>query len=303
MERITGALPVLETPFTSDGTHVDEEDLRAVVEAVIRDGASGLVVFGFATEFATLSDGERDWMVKVVIETAAGRIPVIPSVTDTTAAEAIASAGEYVSAGADAVMVLPRFSEEVVGTLKAVAQQMPEDAPLFVQIEPEATGIPVPVEDIVRLDEAIPNPLAIKAEPKMPAGQFIAAVHRGSEGRISLYTGNQGIVMYEALDRGAVGVMPGCSMVGVYARIVREFLQGAKDRAFDLYNRLVPYLNVFHGPHELQFEKRILVKRGIFKTDYCRSGADSDESVDAYTEAYLWKYYGYLKEQFPQQVT
>jgi hypothetical protein len=45
------------------------------------------------------------------------------------------------------------------------------------------------------------------------------------------------------------------------------------------------------------------MKRGIFKTDYCRSGADSDESVDAYTEAYLWKYYSYLKEQFPQQIT
>lgn len=142
MEKITGAVPVLETPFTADGSRVDEEDLRAVVEAVIRDGASGLMVFGFATEFAELSDAERERLLEVVLETAAGRI---------------------------------------------------------------------------------------------------------------------------------------------------------------LYNRLVPYLNAFHGPHELAFEKRVLVKRGIFKTPFCRSRGSGGE-MDAYTEAYLWKYYDYLREQFPQEI-
>jgi len=301
MNQIRGVVPVLQTPFTSDGAQVDEEDLRNVVEAVIRDGAAGLMLFGFATEFAALSDAERDGMLRVALETAAGRIPVIPSVTKTTAAEVMADAAQYAAAGAPAVMVLPRFKEDFVATLQAVARQIGDRRPLFVQYMPQNTGVAVRIEDFIRLCDSIPNPLAIKAEPPQ-AGQFIEALHRASSGRIALFTGNQGIALYEALDRGAVGVMPGCSIVAVYAKIVREFLNGSKDRAFALYNRLVPYLNVFHGPHELQFEKRILVKRGIFKTDVCRNKPDSAKSLDAHMEAYLWKYYDYLKEQFPADV-
>lgn len=300
MEKITGAVPVLETPFTADGSRVDEEDLRAVVEAVIRDGARGLMVFGFATEFAELSDAERERLLEVVLETAAGRIPVIPSVTETTAAGAIADAGKYVALGADAVMVLPRFEDDFVATMQAVAREVGDELPLYVQVTSGGAGGPVTAEDLVKLGDSIPNSFAVKAEP-VPLGPFITTVHRQSQGHIALYTGNQGIDLYEALDRGAVGVMPGCSMVGVYERIVREFLQGSKDTAFDLYNRLVPYLNAFHGPHELAFEKRILVKRGIFKTPFCRSGGGGGE-MDAYTEAYLWKYYDYLREQFPQEI-
>lgn len=260
MEKITGAVPVLETPFTADGSRVDEEDLRAVVEAVIRDGARGLMVFGFATEFAELSDAERERLLEVVLETAAGRIPVIPSVTETTAAGAIADAGKYVALGADAVMVLPRFEDDFVATMQAVAREVGDELPLYVQVTSGGAGGPVTAEDLVKLGDSIPNSFAVKAEP-VPLGPFITTVHRQSQGHIALYTGNQGIDLYEALDRGAVGVMPGCSMVGVYERIVREFLQGSKDTAFDLYNRLVPYLNAFHGPHELAFEKRIQIGR------------------------------------------
>jgi 4-hydroxy-tetrahydrodipicolinate synthase len=184
--------------------------------------------------------------------------------------------------------------------LQAVAREVGDELPLYVQVTSGGAGGPVTAEDSVKLGDSIPNSFAVKAEP-VPLGPFITTVHRESQGRIALYTGNQGIDLYEALDRGAVGVMPGCSMVGVYERIVREFLQGSKDTAFDLYNRLVPYLNAFHGPHELAFEKRILAKRGIFKTPFCRSGGGGGE-MDAYTEAYLWKYYDYLREQFPQEI-
>ena len=53
------------------------------------DGADGIVLFGYSTEFMHLTVPECDRMLRVVVDTCAGRIPVIPSVTRTTPAEAV----------------------------------------------------------------------------------------------------------------------------------------------------------------------------------------------------------------------
>ena len=63
------------TPFR-DGI-VDEEALRAHVERQIDSGVDGLVPCGSTGESATLSHVEHRQVVEIVIDAAAGRVPVI----------------------------------------------------------------------------------------------------------------------------------------------------------------------------------------------------------------------------------
>ena len=87
-----------------------------------------------------------------------------------------------------------------------------------------------------------------------------------------IFVGNAGFQLIECLDRGAVGAMPGCSMYDVYLDLYRRYVSGDRTGAIEGHNRLLPMLNHIRQNVEqiIAFEKRILKRRGILKTDYCR---------------------------------
>lgn len=73
---LRGCGTALVTPFTRDGT-VDVEALRKLVEWQIEEGIDFLVPCGSTGEAATLSAEERELVVRTVVETARGRIPIM----------------------------------------------------------------------------------------------------------------------------------------------------------------------------------------------------------------------------------
>ena len=70
-----GIHTALITPFRRG--ELDEDALRALVERQIEAGIDGLVPCGSTGESATLSHLEHRRVVEIVIEAAAGRVPVI----------------------------------------------------------------------------------------------------------------------------------------------------------------------------------------------------------------------------------
>lgn len=73
---LRGCGTALVTPFTRDGT-VDVEALRKLVEWQIEEGIDFLVPCGSTGEAATLSAEERELVVRTVVETARGRVPIM----------------------------------------------------------------------------------------------------------------------------------------------------------------------------------------------------------------------------------
>src|ERR1700676_4365452 len=71
----TGCGTAIVTPFQADGS-IDEAALRALVDWQIDSGIDFLVACGSTGEAATLD--EKEWLtaVRIVAETAAGRVPV-----------------------------------------------------------------------------------------------------------------------------------------------------------------------------------------------------------------------------------
>jgi len=85
---LSGLGTAVVTPFHNDGS-LDQASLQKLVEAQIAGGMDFLVPCGSTGEASTLSEDETDAVIRTVIETAAGRVPVLAGCTHNATAEAV----------------------------------------------------------------------------------------------------------------------------------------------------------------------------------------------------------------------
>lgn len=102
-KAISGSIPALVTPFR-DGA-LDEETLRALVDWQIAEGSRGLVPVGTTGESPTLSHEEHGRVVEIVVDQAAGRVPVIAGAGSNSTTEGIRLMRHAEAVGADAALV------------------------------------------------------------------------------------------------------------------------------------------------------------------------------------------------------
>ena len=102
-----GSIPALVTPFRN-GT-VDEKALAELVEWHVAEGSHGLVAVGTTGETPTLSHAEHERCVEIVVETAAGRIPVIAGAGSNSTEESVSLMRHAKAVGADAALVVTPY--------------------------------------------------------------------------------------------------------------------------------------------------------------------------------------------------
>jgi 4-hydroxy-tetrahydrodipicolinate synthase len=116
MTRLQGCGTALVTPFTERG-EVDYAALRALVEWQIAEGIDFLVPCGSTGEAQTLEDAERERVV-VVVETAAGRVPVMAGASSNDTSRAVAEARRMCRVGADYILTAtPYYNKPSQGGL------------------------------------------------------------------------------------------------------------------------------------------------------------------------------------------
>mgnify|MGYP001146458467 CR=1 FL=1 len=103
----TGSIPALVTPFTNG--EVDKKALKDLVEWHIAEGSSGVVPVGTTGETPTLSHEEHRDVVRICVETAAGRIPVIAGAGSNSTREATSLTQFAQEIGADAALVVTPY--------------------------------------------------------------------------------------------------------------------------------------------------------------------------------------------------
>ncbi|KAA9085317.1 dihydrodipicolinate synthase family protein [Microbacterium radiodurans] len=133
MTDLTGAWPVVLTPFTSDDD-VDHDALAAYVEWLIASGANGLFAVALSGEMYELTSTERVAVARTVVDATAGRVPVAASVvsaTDTDAA--ITEARELAEVGVDIVVLIASAfvadgepDEKLVDAVGAIGAALPD---------------------------------------------------------------------------------------------------------------------------------------------------------------------------------
>ena len=142
--------------------------------------------------------------------------------------------------------------------------------PVIVQYAPDLTRVQISTEILVQLAKKYPQ-IGFKID-NTPSGGVISAITRGTDGATKVYIGNAAVQWLEGLERGAIGSMPGCSMVEVYNKSYNAFINGSKEEANRIHNDILPLLNSVKQSVEMLFmaEKYILKRRGVINSEYCR---------------------------------
>ena len=299
MVEIKGICPIIAATFHENG-EVDYESLENLVKTLIKGGCHAVTLFGIAGEYYKLSDEERKKMVEVTVKAAkeAGGKTII-SVTDHATEVAVKTAKYFEEAGADCLMLLPPFflkpgAAYLYEHMKAIANAV--SIPIMAQYAPEQTGVAISPQTFINLEKECPNIMYYKIECK-PAGPYVSELVRMTEGRMKIFVGNAGFQIIECMDRGAIGAMPGCSMYDVYLDIYNEYVNGNRDEAIKIHNLLLPMLNHIRQNVEqiISFEKRILARRGIIKSAYCRKPS---YNTDPYFDRLFDEFYAVMAEKY-----
>ena len=161
---ITGSIVALVTPLNSDSLEVDWNALKKLVEWHIELGTSSIVAVGTTGESATLDVSEHSAVIRMVVATAAGRIPVIAGTGANSTREAIVLTKAAKEAGADAcLLVTPYYNKPTQEGLylhhRAIAEAVDIDQILY--NVPGRTACDMQVETVLRLS-ALDNIIGIK---------------------------------------------------------------------------------------------------------------------------------------------
>lgn len=159
----TGSLVALITPLDERG-RVDRASLQKLIDYHVAAGTSAIVAVGTTGESATLSHAEHIDVVRMTVEMAAGRIPVIAGAGANATAEAVALTEQLADSGVVACLsVTPYYNkpgqEGLYQHFKTIAQST--DLPQILYNVPSRTGCDLLPETVARLAE-IWNIVAIK---------------------------------------------------------------------------------------------------------------------------------------------
>ena len=161
--RLRGSLVALVTPF-AEGGGVDEEALRALVDWHVEEGTAGLVPVGTTGESPTLSHPEHERVVEVVVERAAGRVPVVAGAGSNNTAEAVRLVRHAAAVGADAALaVTPYYNRPTQGGLVAHFTALAEaaDLPILIYNIPARSAVDMDVATMAALAR-VPGIVGVK---------------------------------------------------------------------------------------------------------------------------------------------
>ena len=159
----TGCGTALVTPFTREGA-VDEAGVRRLARRQIDAGMHFLVPCGTTGESPTLTEDERVRVVQLVVEEAAGKVPVLAGAGGYDTREVIHSAKRMKDVGASGILsVTPYYNKPTPEGLfqhySAIAGEV--GLPIVVYNVPGRTGCNVDVATLVRLS-GVPGIVGVK---------------------------------------------------------------------------------------------------------------------------------------------
>jgi 4-hydroxy-tetrahydrodipicolinate synthase len=238
-KTIRGSLVALVTPFR-DG-EVDEDGLRALVDWHIAEGSHGLVPVGTTGESPTLSHAEHERVIEIVVDQAAGRVPVVAGAGSNNTAEGIRLIRHAERVGADAALVVtPYYNKPTQAGLYAHFKAMHDccTLPIIIYNIPPRSVVDMSPETMGELAR-LPRVIGVK--------DATGDVVRVSKQRA---TCGEDFVQLSGEDASALGFNAhggrGCISVtaNVAPRLCAEFqeasLGGDNARALELQDRLMP---------------------------------------------------------------
>jgi len=238
----TGVFTALVTPMRAGdgGPVVDDAALARLVETQVAAGVQGLVACGTTGEAATLTAEEQARVVRVVVEAAAGRVPVLAGVGSPSTMTSLALGKSALSVGATGLLaVTPYYNRPPQeGLFQHFASLCSLGAPIVLYNVPGRTGCDLLPETVARLVER-PEIVALKEA----SGSVLRmqSLSRLVGQRLSLLSGEDALnfPLYAVGASGTVSVLSNVAPKAT-VEVWNRFANGQHAEALALHQRLVP---------------------------------------------------------------
>ncbi len=240
----SGVFPAVTTQFHADFS-LDIDATARVIDGLITDGVSGLVVCGTVGENCSLSKSEKIAVMETAKAVAGGRVPVVSGIAEFTSAFAIDMAKEAARIGLDGVMVMPAlvYSSkpfETAAHFRAVAKA--SDLPVMVYNNPPIYKNDVTPDILASLADC--ETIVYFKESSGDTRRF-TDLHNMVGDRFVLFAGLDDVVV-ESIMVGAVGWVSGLS--NAFPRegetLFRHARAGRYAEAMDIYRWFMPLLHL-----------------------------------------------------------
>ncbi len=240
MNPIVGSIVALVTPMLDDGK-VDYPGLRRLIDWHIAEGTDCIGVVGTTGESPTVTVEEHCEIIRVAVEHAAGRVPIMAGAGGNSTHEAIELSRYARKVGADCTLqVAPYYNrpsqEGMYQHFRAIAEAV--DIPLFLYNVPGRTVADLQHDTVLKLAQ-IDNIVGIKeATGNIERAQWL--IKQAPKG-FSIYSGDDGTAVALMLlgGHGNVSVT-----ANVAPRLMHDLCRAAVDgqarRAAEIQLRLLP---------------------------------------------------------------
>lgn len=245
MQSLIGTGVALVTPFKKDFS-VDVEALKRIVNYQIDNGIDYMVVLGTTGEPATLKKEEKELVIKTIMETNNGRLPLVLGVGGNNTAEVVEELKTRDFTGFTAVLsVSPYYNkptqEGIYQHFKAIAEASP--LPVILYNVPGITASNVLPSTVIRLANDFKNVVAIKEA----AGDIVQAMKliQGAPKDFLVISGDDMVTLPMVLAGGA-GVI---SVIAEgfpkqFSEMVRLGLERKVDEAYKLHYQIADSIDM-----------------------------------------------------------
>lgn len=240
-EFIKGVVVPILTPI-DENEMIDELKLREQVDYVIDGGVLGILAFGSNGEFYVIEEDEMERGLKIMVDQAAGRVPVYFGIGAISTKKCCRLAKMAVENGAAGISVLqPMFLKPTEAELflhfKTIADSVP-DTPVLLYNNPGRVGYTMSGNLVEKLATEVPNIVGMK-DTSGDITQTAEFIRRTRHVGFKVF-GGKDTLLYASMCHGAVGgvctaanFMPEL-ITDVYHKYIAGDLEGSLEAQFKL---------------------------------------------------------------------
>jgi 1-pyrroline-4-hydroxy-2-carboxylate deaminase len=259
-----GVMPAMTTAL-DEREHVDAEFMSRHGMWMIENGCTGLIMLGSLGEAATLGVEEKAGILRNMVSTVKGRVPVVAAISALSTRDAVAQAKTAEDAGCSGLMILPPYvyrgdwremKHHVGSVLKATALSS------MLYNNPVAYGTDFEAHHIAELAAEHENLHAVKESSTDV--RRVTAIRATTGDRLTTCVGVDDAIV-EGIAAGAKGWVAG--LVNAFPResvtLFEAALGGDGAKAFEIYRWFLPLLRMDTVPKFVQLIKLVQQEVGV----------------------------------------
>ena len=269
----------LITPFNEDYS-VDYKSLENIVEFTLSNGADFLVALGTTSEAPTLTQEEKNEVLKTIIRTANGRCPIMLGMGGNNTMSLVESMKNQDFTGVDGILcVVPYYNKPNQNGMKAHFKAVADNSPVPVVLYnvPGRVGVNLQSATCVELAQH-PNIIAVKeASGNL---QQIMEILRDKPSDFDVLSGDDGITQ-PMMALGAKGVISVAAngYPDVFCPMVTSMLNNDAETALSLHYKMLKMNNLIFADGNPAGIKALMASRGLCKNVLRLPLVPANESV------------------------